>query len=70
MLGDDWQTVRDRYIHTLGNLTLTGYNSELGDKPFSEKQDLLEESITHIAVLYNIIPKYYLGLSDSFFTFI
>ena len=53
MLGDDWQTVRDRYIHTLGNLTLTGYNSELGDKPFSEKQDLLEESITHIAVLYS-----------------
>ena len=53
MLGDDWQTVRDRYLHTLGNLTLTGYNSELGDKPFSEKQDLLEESITHIVVLYS-----------------
>ena len=34
MLGEEWETVRDRYLHTLGNLTLTGYNSELGDKPF------------------------------------
>ena len=53
MLGDDWETVRERYLHTLGNLTLTGYNSELGDRPFHEKQDLLEEAVTHITVLYS-----------------
>ena len=53
MLGDDWELVRDRYLHTLGNLTLTGYNSELGDRPFNEKQDMLAESITHITVLYS-----------------
>ena len=51
MLGDNWQLVRDRYLHTLGNLTLTGYNSELGDKPFAEKKELLEEAGTHITVL-------------------
>ena len=44
MLGDDWEVVKDRYLHTLGNLTLTGYNSELGDRPFAEKKDLLEEA--------------------------
>jgi len=53
MLGDDWETVRDRYIHTLGNLTLTGYNSELGDRPFSEKLALLDEADTHVTVLYS-----------------
>lgn len=53
MLGDDWETVRERYIHTLGNLTLTGYNSELGDRPFAEKQALLEEADTHVTILYS-----------------
>ena len=48
MLGDNWGTVRDRYLHTLGNLTLTGYNSELGDKPFAEKQELLKAAVTHM----------------------
>ena len=53
MLGNNWETVRDRYLHTLGNLTLTGYNSELGDRPFNEKKELLEEAKTHITVLYS-----------------
>lgn len=53
MLGTDWEIVKDRYLHTLGNLTLTGYNSELGDRPFDEKKDLLEAAGTHITVLYS-----------------
>ena len=53
MLGDDWEAIRDRYIHTLGNLTLTGYNSELGDRPFYEKQALLEKADSHVTVLYS-----------------
>ncbi|GAA0516027.1 DUF262 and DUF1524 domain-containing protein [Deinococcus depolymerans] len=40
MLGSDWPEVQRRLVHTLGNLTLTGYNSELGDRPFVEKQSL------------------------------
>ena len=52
MLGDNWQEVRDRYIHTLGNLTLTGYNSELGDKPFVEKKKMLAEAHTKVVTLY------------------
>jgi len=55
MLGDNWEYVHDHYLHTLGNLTLTGYNSELGDKPFNEKKEMLKnpETPTHITVLYN-----------------
>lgn len=53
MLGSDWALVRERYLHTLGNLTLTGYNSELGDLPFTEKQKRLSEQTTHVTVLYS-----------------
>ena len=35
MLGEDYQRVYDTYIHTLPNLTLTGYNSEYSNLPFS-----------------------------------
>ena len=39
-LGDDWKRIHEQYLHTLGNLTLTGYNSEYSDRPFSEKRDM------------------------------
>ncbi len=37
MLGDNWREIQEIYLHTLGNLTLTGYNSEMGHKSFAEK---------------------------------
>jgi uncharacterized protein with ParB-like and HNH nuclease domain/predicted transport protein len=40
-LGDSWREVQDKYLHTLGNLTLTGYNPELSDRPFLEKRDMV-----------------------------
>ncbi len=39
-LGENWQEIQEQYLHTIGNLTLTGYNSELSDRPFSEKKEL------------------------------
>ena len=30
-------------MHTLGNLTITGYNSELSNKSFTEKKQIIEE---------------------------
>jgi uncharacterized protein with ParB-like and HNH nuclease domain/predicted transport protein len=39
-LGEDWRTLHAQYLHTLGNLTLTGYNPELSDRPFLEKRDM------------------------------
>jgi len=40
VLGDDWQRVHGDFLHTLGNLTLTGYNSEYSNHPFTEKRDM------------------------------
>ncbi|KEF34847.1 hypothetical protein RDMS_04845 [Deinococcus sp. RL] len=40
MLGPDAERIQSRYLHTLGNLTLTGYNSELSARPFAEKRDM------------------------------
>jgi len=39
-LGSDWQRIRDTWLHTLGNLTLTAYNSEYSDHPFQRKRDM------------------------------
>jgi uncharacterized protein with ParB-like and HNH nuclease domain/predicted transport protein len=39
-LGQDWQKIQEKYVHTLGNLTLTGYNTEYSDKFFTEKRDM------------------------------
>jgi len=39
-LGPDWQRVQETWLHTLGNLTLTGYNAEYSDRPFAEKRDM------------------------------
>lgn len=40
MLGPDWKETHNTYLHTIGNLTLTGYNSELSDNPFEVKQEI------------------------------
>lgn len=39
-LGDNWESVQQTWLHTLGNLTLTGYNSEYSDRPFKQKRDM------------------------------
>lgn len=39
-LGAGWQDVQKKYLHTIGNLTLTAYNSEMSDRPFLEKMDM------------------------------
>ncbi len=39
-LGSDWQRVHEKWLHTLGNLSLTGYNAEYSDRSFTEKRDM------------------------------
>lgn len=39
-LGPEWERIQKTWLHTLGNLTLTGYNPELSDRPFIEKRDM------------------------------
>ncbi|MCM1160377.1 MAG: DUF262 domain-containing protein [Roseburia sp.] len=39
-LGPDWKEIQKTYLHTIGNLTLTAYNSEMSDKPFMVKMEM------------------------------
>ncbi len=39
-LGENFQAIHEKYLHTIGNLTLTGYNSEYSNRSFQEKQDM------------------------------
>lgn len=42
-VGPNYLAVHEKFLHTLGNLTLTGYNSELSDKSFTEKKKLISD---------------------------
>lgn len=39
-LGQDHERIHTQYLHTIGNLTLTGYNSEYSNKSFQEKRGM------------------------------
>ena len=54
MLGEHhWKEIQEKYLHTLGNLTLTGYNTELGDLPFTAKKKKIEDVQSKITILYS-----------------
>ncbi|WRB73101.1 DUF262 and DUF1524 domain-containing protein [Helicobacter pylori] len=39
-LGENFKEIHDKYLHTIGNLTLTGYNSEYSNESFQEKRGM------------------------------
>lgn len=39
-LGNDWERIHEQYLHTMANLTLTGYNSQYSNLTFIEKRDM------------------------------
>ena len=39
-LGENWREIQKKYLHTIGNLTLTAYNSEMSDRSFMEKKNM------------------------------
>ena len=43
-IGENYRRVYETYLHTLGNLTITGLNSELGAKPFIDKKEIIKEN--------------------------
>lgn len=43
-LGESSNELHKKYLHNIGNLILTEFNSEIGNKPFEEKQRKLEKS--------------------------
>lgn len=57
-LGVDWQISHELYLHNIGNLTLTGYNSELSNYNFITKQEMLENSHLLINSYFNNIKTW------------
>lgn len=51
-LGPRWQSIHEKWLDTFGNLTLTGYNSELGNAPFPVKKERL--ATTHFEISRDI----------------
>lgn len=39
-LGEEWERIHQQYLHTMANLTLTGYNSQYSNLTFIEKRDM------------------------------
>ncbi len=56
-LGVNWKEVQDKYLHTIGNLTLTGYNPEYSDKSFSEKKSMKKGFLQSPLKLNALIAK-------------
>lgn len=43
-VGTDYHSVYEVYLHTIGNLTITGHNSELGTKSFNDKKEIIRNN--------------------------
>lgn len=39
-LGEDWEAIQEKWLHTISNLTLTGYNSNYSNKSYLEKKTM------------------------------
>lgn len=63
-LGPDWQRVQQVWLHTLGNLTLTGYNSEYSDRPFAYKRDQVVDKEGNLVGFAHSPLKLNLGLGQ------
>ncbi len=57
-LGDDWDETHELYLHTIGNLTLTAYNTELSNDDFLTKKKTLNESHLEINKYFADIPHW------------
>ena len=53
MLGEQASVIHNEWLHTVGNLTLSGYNPDMSNEPFDDKKKVLSES--HIELNRNIV---------------
>ena len=52
-VGEDFRQVHEMWVNNIGNLTLTGRNSELGNRPFEEKRDMPQEGFRYSPLYLN-----------------
>ncbi len=46
-LGQNYSSIHKKYLHNIGNIILTEFNNEIGNKPFKEKKDKYATSSLH-----------------------
>ena len=46
-LGEDFQQIYQKWLHKIGNLTLTGHNSAYGNRTFKKKRDMPEKGLRY-----------------------
>lgn len=67
-LNSDWRyisdTDHDTYLHTLGNLSVSGYNSELSNKSFLEKKKIISENSKAVVLNKDVWDKDTWNISD------
>lgn len=67
-LSADWSHIRpeehEEYLHTLGNLSVTGYNSELSNKSFSEKREIIRDNSKAVILNCDVIDKETWSITD------
>ena len=67
-LSADWSYIRpeehEEYLHTLGKLSVTGYNSELSNKSFAEKQDIIRENSKAVILNSDVLDKESWNVAD------
>jgi uncharacterized protein with ParB-like and HNH nuclease domain len=57
-LGESWDEDHEQYLHTLGNLTLTNYNTELSNEAFAEKKKLFADSHVEMNRYFNNLGRW------------
>ncbi|MDD4927606.1 MAG: DUF262 and DUF1524 domain-containing protein [Methylotenera sp.] len=64
-LGSDWQQIQQLWLHTLGNLTLTAYNSEYSDRSFNYKRSQVKDKDGNLVGLAYSPLKLNAGLGEE-----
>lgn len=57
-LGTAWKAEQQQWLHTLGNLTLTAYNPDLGNRPYGEKQEIFKASHLELNKYFEEVPTW------------
>jgi hypothetical protein len=61
-LGENHAAIHETYLHTIGNLTLTGTNEIMGNQSFERKKITLEQS--NLALNKNLIEQDYWNVNE------
>lgn len=57
-LGDNWEETHELFLHTIGNLTLSAYNTELSNDDFTTKKQTYNESHLELNKYFSSISSW------------